>query len=284
MRGIIFSVLFIVLGVLFSAFATEYNETSSSFSKSQAETSLWLSAAAYCGKSAYKTHVFKGPTAGFVVTSVVSDTASDTEGYIGYLPSDQSIYVTFRGSSSIRNWVTNLNAFKTAYTSYPDCNCQVHQGFYSAEQKVLPTILSEVKRLKGLYPSYKVKVTGHSLGAALAQLTSMDLLKAGYSPTVYNFGQPRVGDKSYAAFSTGKVDTWRVTHNKDIVPHIPVTTGMEFYHMCREEFEDANHNLKTCDNSCEDKTCADQYALASTNIDDHLLYLNMPVSCDAVSA
>jgi len=97
------------------------------------------------------------------------------EGYIGYLPSDKSIYITFRGSSSIRNWITNLDAVKTSYTSYSECGCQVHKGFYDAEQKVFGGILNEVKRLKSLssLSSYAVKTTGHSLGAALAQLTAM---------------------------------------------------------------------------------------------------------------
>lgn len=57
-----------------------------------------------------------GPdTADFVVTDVIYNPLKDTEGYVGYLPSDQSIYVVFRGSSSILNWVTNLNTDKSAY-------------------------------------------------------------------------------------------------------------------------------------------------------------------------
>jgi hypothetical protein len=32
----------------------------------------------------YSTHVFKGPTTGFVLTYTISDIATDTEGYIGY--------------------------------------------------------------------------------------------------------------------------------------------------------------------------------------------------------
>jgi len=265
-------------------------EDSSSYSSAQANTSLWLSAAAYCGSSSYKTHKFAGPTTGFVVTAIIEDLPSDTEGYIGYLPSDKSIYVTFRGSSSIRNWITNLDAVKTAYTSYSECGCQVHKGFYDAEQKVIGGILTEVKRLKSLstLSGYAVKTTGHSLGAALAQLTAMDLLKAGYSVAMYNFGQPRVGDKNFAAFATSKLSTSRVTHDKDIVPHIPVTAGMDFYHACFEVFENASGSVHTCSSSkdgtyCEDSTCADQYQLAQTTVDDHLTYLGMSVSCEAVS-
>jgi hypothetical protein len=273
-------VLFALLPLTFAYL----NDTLSGYDNNQAQIALWLSAAAYCGKSQYKSHTFKGPTTGFVVTYVVSDPPTDTEGYVGYLPSDKSIYVAFRGSSSIRNWISNLDAWKTPYTTYPECNCQVHKGFYNAEQKVIGGIISAVKSLRSKYPSYAVKVTGHSLGAALAQLTSMDLVKAGYPTSVYNFGQPRTGDKVYASFATNKVSTWRVVHNKDCVPHLPMEAGMDYYHVCREEFENASGSLKTCDTSCEDPTCSDQYKGSETNVDDHLIYLGFPISdCSAVS-
>ena len=100
----------------------------------------------------------------------------------------------FRGSSSIPNWITNLSTTKTTYTSFSACNCKVHAGFYSAEQAVIGGVLNEVKRLLGIYPTASVKTTGHSLGGAMAQLTGMDLIKAGYNVQMYNFGQPRVGD------------------------------------------------------------------------------------------
>ncbi len=278
-----FFVLILTLAVISKAFETGFNFTLGAYDNNQGQISLWLSAAAYCDKSTYKTRTFKGPTTGFVATYVITGLTADTEGYVGYLPSDKAIYVAYRGSQTIRNWITNLDLYKTNYTSYPECNCQVHKGFYEAEQAVIGGITKEVQRLRALYPSYAVKVTGHSLGAALAQLTSMDLEKAGYSTSVYNFGQPRTGDRTYASFATNKVPTFRVTHNQDIVPHLPLTTGFDFYHVCREEFENASGALKTCDSSCEDKTCADQFPLKETNVNDHLVYLGMNVSCDAVS-
>lgn len=116
----------------------------------------------------------------------------------------------------------------------------------------------------------------------------VDLLKAGYPTTVYNFGQPRVGDKDYASFSTDKLNTFRVVHNKDIVPHIPPTTVMGFYHSCSEVFQDSEDNVHTCSSSrngeiCEDDSCANQYKLIETNVRQHLFYLGMRVNCQAVS-
>jgi predicted lipase len=276
--------LFAVLCLVVSIFGESFNVTSGAYDGTQAQKSLWLSAAASCGHENYKSHSFKGVTSGFVVTKTIFDASKDTQGYVGYLPSDKSIYVVFRGSESTRNWISNLDAFKIAYTTFPECNCQVHKGFYEAEQRVIADVISEVKSLQKLHPTFVVKVTGHSLGAALAQLTSMDLIKAGIATSVYNFGQPRTGDEKYAAFANSKVSTWRVTHNKDMVPHLPFTEKMEFHHVCREQFENEAGTLKTCDTSCEDPTCADQFDFKVTNFDDHVVYLGMSVSCEAVSA
>lgn len=39
------------------------------------------------------------------------------------------IVVSFRGTSNIRNWLSNLNAIKK---SYPYCkDCKVHAGFFN---------------------------------------------------------------------------------------------------------------------------------------------------------
>lgn len=99
---------------------------------------------------------------------------------------------------------------------------------------------------------------------------------------MYNFGQPRVGDQKFSAFVTSTLPTVRVTHNTDIVPHIPLTTGMDFYHACTEAFENKDGKVRMCDASCEDPTCADQYALKETSVDDHLVYLGMDVTCSSV--
>lgn len=78
------------------------------------------------------------------------------------MPSQSAIYVIFRGSTSITDWVNNLDA---VLTDYPRCsNCQVHKGFYKAQQGVISYITSSVQALKSKYPSYSVIVTGHSLG------------------------------------------------------------------------------------------------------------------------
>jgi putative lipase involved disintegration of autophagic bodies len=113
-------------------------------------------------------HTFEEGATGFVPTVVLWDQFTDTEGYVGYLPSDNSIYVVFRGSISTKNWLTDFDATLAEYEAFPECDCQVHAGFQMSVKTVYSEALSEVRRLMEKYPTYSVKVTGHSLGAALA--------------------------------------------------------------------------------------------------------------------
>lgn len=93
----------------------------------------------------------------------------DVEGYIGYLPSDSSIYVVFRGTDSLRNLIMDGDATSSDYEVVPECSgCKVHSGFYKAANVVWGHLYQEVTRLQALHPDYQLKVTGHSMGAALA--------------------------------------------------------------------------------------------------------------------
>jgi hypothetical protein len=148
-------------------------------------------------------------------------------------------------------------------------------------------ILNAVKSLRSKYPSYAVKCTGHSLGAALSQITAMTLKDNGITPAVlYNFGQPRIGDASYSSCSSSYVPTERVVHLKDTVPHIPYESW-GYKHECREAYESSsssNPQVKDCSASnCEDSTCSNQWAFKDTNVYDHMLYLGLSVTCAAVS-
>mmetsp|Transcript_18335 Transcript_18335/g.30571 ORF Transcript_18335/g.30571 Transcript_18335/m.30571 type:complete len:281 (+) Transcript_18335:33-875(+) len=250
------------------------------------EPALWLCAATQCSKDEYMSRTFIGPTTGFVTTSVIYDHHSDTTGFIGYLPSDKTIFVVFRGTSSVKNTITDIDAFKTDYVSFPECQCQVHEGFYKSEQSIIDQVIADVRALQAMAPlkGYEVVVTGHSLGAAVAHLTAMDLIKNGIDCSCINFGMPRTGTAEYSSFASKTVQTLRYSHYQDIVPHVPTETVMSFYHICTEMYEDKDGSVKQCDSSCEDTSCADQWALRETNGDDHCQYLGLAIcSCSAVS-
>ena len=107
------------------------------YDPAQARVSLTLAQAAYCGKDAYLTHTFSGVVEGFEVTYVIYDPDHDTHGFVGYLPSDRSIYMSVRGTETYKNWWTDLDATKTDYNDDHCLKCEVHTGFYKAEQHII---------------------------------------------------------------------------------------------------------------------------------------------------
>lgn len=246
-----------LLSLLFGVLLYSSSVLGKSFDWQFANTSVWLSAAAYCETSTYKTRTFKGASTGFIVTNIIDYKSEDVQvrclssvpssrlltsfslikGYIGYLPSQSTIYVVFRGSTSIADWANNLDAI---LTSYPKCSkCEVHKGFYKAEQAVIAEITSAVRSLKAQFPSYTILVTGHSLGAAMATLTSLDFLSSGgLTPLrMFHFGSPRVGNDEFAAYASSVItDRNRNTHYKDMVPHVPMHE--RFTHISGEWYED----------------------------------------------
>ena len=259
-----------------------YFANSKQFDLEQLNSSVWLSGAAYCGKEKYETMRLSGPATDFVYKDTLYDSKTDLQGFIGILSSTKSIYVVIRGSSSKMNWLDDLEVRKVEYTTYPQCDCNVHNGFYRSALGVSNHTISAVKTLQNIYPTYSVIVTGHSYGASCGQLLAMELERNGIKTKLYNFGQPRVGDNKYALFvNTIISEYYRITHNKDMVPHVPPTDGFGYYHSCREIFEDVDGKLTMCsETNCEDPTCADQYSLIKTNTDDHLYYLGHRVSCE----
>jgi len=251
------------------------------YDQDQSKIGVYLSGAAYCGKDKYKTMQLAGPAEGFVYQDTLYDVKTDLQGFIGYLSSKKTIYVSLRGSSSALNWLDDAEVKQVDYTSWPTCDCKVHYGFYRSAESVTNKTLDTVNVLKKRFPTYSVIMTGHSYGASTVQLLGMELEKNGISVEIYNYGQPRVGDAKYAGFvNTVIKDYWRFTHNKDMVPHVPPTTGFGYLHSCREVFEDESGNTHLCSETVgEDPKCADQYSLSQTNTDDHSYYLGHRVDC-----
>jgi len=265
-------ILFLLANICFG-FQT-YNST-------QANIGVYLSGSAYCGKSNYTSMNLIGPAKGFMVNGILYDIQTDLEGFTGYLESTKTSHVVLRGSSSALNWLDDFEVKQIDYTTWPDCACKVHDGFYKAALNLRNETLRQVKMLLIKNPTYKIILNGHSLAAAVLDFLSMELLKDGIKSELYIYGKPRVGDKTYSQYFNSKnLQHYRHTHNKDMVPHLPPIDGFGYYHSCQEIFEDSLGNVKFCSQTdCEDKTCGNQYNLVQTNTQDHLYYLAHRVDC-----
>ncbi|KAI8387503.1 lipase prepro protein [Blakeslea trispora] len=209
---------------------------------------------------------------GVVVASF--NVGSDTVGFVLRSDADRTIYLAFRGSKTISNWVTNLNFGLTNYT--PVQKAKVHTGFYNAAKSAINSYFPVIQSQLNSYPGYKVVATGHSLGGALATLAGLELYQREQrlSPanlSIYTVGSPRVGNPEFAYYvaSTG-ITVSRSVNERDIVPHVP-PANFGFLHPGVEAWTKSAGNVQLCTSNTESKKCSNTI-VPFTSISDHLTY------------
>jgi hypothetical protein len=160
-----------------------------------------------------------------------------------------ALVFAFRGTCDIHNWLTDLDCFQTGYPMVDWGACRVHLGFWRAWLSVRDNLWRWVEdhNLSSStihHPSSASRLpssvffTGHSLGGALAMLGAHQFWRSfGIRPTVYTFGQPRVGNREFArAYDQDLLSrTWRVIHANDVVARIPWVLR-NYFHAGNEAF------------------------------------------------
>ena len=160
---------------------------------------------------------------------VIYDERTDTKAV--FYESGTDVVVSFRGTQSLQNFVTDLRARRVAW-NFPANGMEVHEGFKQALDIVWVPLMSALNRLNS---SQRLWITGHSLGGALAKLAAkrMPLALAG----VYTFGEPRGGNAPFrdAYDLMLKPKTFRVVDAEDFITRIPWLLGA-FRHSGTEIF------------------------------------------------
>lgn len=108
------------------------------------------------------------------------DPDTDGFGFVGYEAQKSLIVVAFRGSHTIKNWISDLTFDSIPFNATNCEGCRVHHGFVDAYSRLRNQMLSAVFKLIDKYPLAAVTVTGHSLGAALAGHALVDLYSADF--------------------------------------------------------------------------------------------------------
>lgn len=249
-----------------------------------ANTSVWLSATAACGYKAYPTHTFCGAASGFEYVYTIYDKDTDTEGYIGIHNENKQIWVVYRGTESTTNWLDDAHVLLVS-AGYKGCSdCKLHKGFKECADNTQEFLLASIKTLVAKYPTYNIITTGHSLGGSVSNIAAVTLYLNGYTNVYhYSFGSPRVGNEAWSNYCSEVLvnNPYRITHYKDMVPHIPYES-MGYVHIINEVWEDYNHVLHSCIGP-DDDTCAEQFSFYQTSPDDHTLYLDLPMYCANVT-
>nr|XP_018681933.1 PREDICTED: lipase-like isoform X2 [Musa acuminata subsp. malaccensis] len=211
-------------------------------------------------------------TKGFQMIELVVDVQNCLQAFVGIAHDLNSIIIAFRGTAgtSIRNWIADL-FWKQLDLSYP--GAEDAMVFNSSSVDLNLTI-------------------GHSLGGALASFCALDLTVNHGVELVHlmTFGQPRIGNAAFASyFSKFVPNAVRVTHENDIVPHLPPYYSYfpkkSYHHFPREVWlhdikvdgvEDKGE--KICDDSGEDPSCC--RSVHGTSIRDHLKYYSVELRAD----
>jgi len=183
-----------------------------------------LCAISYCPQSAVQ--AWSCPNCDQGLSSPNVFVTSDTEALQAFVTDNQAdtIFVVFKGTDPLSwaSWISDLD-FPT--TPAPDLcpNCAVHEGFQGDFLDEQDPVLKALQARMANLPNAQIVVTGHSLGAAIAQLFAIHLVNDyNIHPTVYTFGNPRVGNPDFAATYNNLIpQSFRVNNNCDIVPHVP---------------------------------------------------------------
>ena len=158
---------------------------------------------------------------GFELRRVLYDPGTDTQGFVASRlggPGPGMAVLSFRGTESTRDWMTNLDLRQDSVMSRnpesPATVGKVHAGFNEAYLSVEAQIESALHGYEHL-PLY---LTGHSLGGALATLATW-YLTGDRLAACYTFGAPRVGDDQL--LNRFRTPIYRIVNGADPVPFVP---------------------------------------------------------------
>jgi len=151
------------------------------------------------------------------------------------------LWIVFRGTATKKEWKQDFELTQTPFMTrmvnkhinrmvYPKMaeapqdetslmNGKVHSGFLNVYMSLRDDILDIIRKTQ---PT-RVCITGHSLGAALAQITTIDITQEfGVDVDTICFGSPRVGDLEFTEGLKNAHSFAMVKNTCDIVTDLPL--------------------------------------------------------------
>lgn len=162
----------------------------------------------------------------------------------------------------------------------------MHLGFKTAWQEVDEAVLEAVATARKQHPDFRIVVTGHSLGGAVATIAAGELRAASFPADLVTYGSPRVGNEQYVKFITDQPGKeYRITHDDDIVPRVP--PALLGYRHTSPEYWLNGANETTTDYGVEDiKVCTGTFSLGCNSgtldvgFESHGYYLQEMSGCE----
>jgi len=194
----------------------------------------------------------------FEKVAFVANAKTDTQCCIWRCVARRTLVIAFRGTetSKLRDIITDARLAPRSFTPERVASSRggrdevaVHDGFLEAFDSVRPRVFSAVDDAIGAGPraealgwrsatrdaasGWRIWVTGHSLGGALATLCALELAasveagkRRGLDVCMVNFGSPRVGNAAFVELYNSLVPhSCRLVNGTDAVPTVPALLG-----------------------------------------------------------
>ena len=138
--------------------------------------------------AAYAVAVPAGAPCEWFVYPAVANGKPPTLVGLGHVDAAGVGVLSFRGTVTWRNWLSNLHVTTTGEP-------RRHHGFENCWQRLKPQVDTWLERQR---PG-ELSLVGHSLGGAIAQIAAMELAPRWRIRAVVGFGAPFVGRRAFAA-------------------------------------------------------------------------------------
>lgn len=130
--------------------------------------------------------------------------------------------LAIQGTRDLRDWITDCKFLLRRNANFPIG--KIHDGFGDAWDDIAKDVFQQIQaamivQVKPLF------ICGHSLGGAISIPAADYLSRQNVNvQAVYTYGQPRVGDRAFAASYNSRLGarTFRVVYEFDLVPHLPL--------------------------------------------------------------
>ena len=187
------------------------------------EDSILLAAMSYQAYQYYKETKIVLPK-GFklrytiLATAGVEQPAEEVFGFVA--ESKDKIILAFRGTASPQDYDSNLDLFQIPYP-FMEFGGKTHRGITHIYQSTRNKLIEELNKFS---TAKQLFVTGHSLGANLAILSSLDIAVNTQfkNPILYTFAASRIGDPNFVSnFNKNVKNSIRIYNVHDFVPTLP---------------------------------------------------------------
>ncbi|CAL2040439.1 hypothetical protein CAEBREN_04049 [Caenorhabditis brenneri] len=207
--------------------------------------------------------------------------------YTALLPANNAVVLSFRGTQGFLQLIEEADKSVFQSQSQWIAGGKVSKYFGDAFNTLWNAgMKDDVNYLLHTNPTFEVWVTGHSLGGSMASLAASYIVSNQIAPgnkvKLITYGQPRTGNTPFAvAHDAQMAYSYRVTHNRDVVPHIP-NEGMEDYkhHKAEVFYKESmkpGASYKVCSSADESNDCSNGL-LITASVSDHLTYFTKDVS------